>query len=119
MLYQAQLNHQRTTTTIVGKIENENRRLIAESRELQDSQMCRLLKESDKDRRNQPRTLVANLIKDLLVQQRRLFEGGFKATEQMARIVVADLEEGMWTQQRRVLGMKRFIQQHRAEKDDN
>jgi hypothetical protein len=25
----------------------------------------------------------------------------------------------MWTQQRRVLGMKRFIQQHRAEKDDN
>jgi hypothetical protein len=44
------MNHQRTTTTIVGKIEIENRRLIAESREFQDSQICRLLKESFEDR---------------------------------------------------------------------
>ena len=65
-LYQAQLNRQRTTTTIVGKIEIENRRLLAESREFQDSQIYRLLKESFKDRGNEAHTLVTDLVEDLL-----------------------------------------------------
>lgn len=80
MLYQAQLNQQRTITTIVGKIEIENRRLTAESREFQDSQVCRLLKESYEDRGNEARTLVGDLAEDLLAQQRRLFERGYKDT---------------------------------------
>jgi hypothetical protein len=66
ILYQAQLNHQRTTTTTVGKIEIENRRLIAQSREFQDSQMCRQLKEGFKDQGNHARTLVTDLVEDLL-----------------------------------------------------
>jgi hypothetical protein len=66
MLYQAQLSHQRITTTIVGTIEKENRWLITESLEFQDSQVCRLLEESDEDRCNQTRTLVADVVKDLL-----------------------------------------------------
>jgi hypothetical protein len=101
------------TTTIVGKIENENRRLIAESRELQDSQICRLLKESDEDRCNEARTFVGDLAEDLLAQQRRLFERGFKDTEQLARTLVLALDESMEAQQHRVLGMKQFIQQHK------
>lgn len=78
MLYQAQLHHQRTTTTIVGKIEKENRRLRMESLEFQDSQIRRLLKESNKNRYNQTRLLVTDVVEDLLAQQRRLFERGFK-----------------------------------------
>ena len=95
MLYQAQLNHQRTTTTIVGTIEKENRRLITESLEFQDSQICRLLEESDEDRCNQTRTLVADAVEDLLAQQRRLFERGLKDTEQLARTLVLALDESM------------------------
>ena len=107
------------TTTIVGTIEKENRRLITESLEFQDSQICRLLEESDEDRCNQTRTLVADVVKDLLAQQRRLFERGFKDTEQLARTLVLALDESMEAQQHRVLGMKQFIQQHRAGKEGN
>jgi hypothetical protein len=44
LLFHAQQSHQRTTTTIVGTIENGNCGLIAESRKLLKSQMCRLYK---------------------------------------------------------------------------
>lgn len=66
---------------------------------------------------NHARTLVADLVEDLLGHPRRLFEKGFKDTEQLARTLVADVEEGICAQQRHVLGMKQFIQQHRAGKE--
>ena len=119
ILYQAQENQQRKTTTIVGKIEIESLRLIADSRELQDSQIFRLLKEGSEHTGNQARTVVADLVEELLAQQRRLFERGFKDIEQLARTLVADLVEGMSVQQRCVISMKRFIQQHRAGKEGN
>ena len=78
---------------IVGIIEKENRRLIAESLEFQDSQICGLVEKSDKDRCNQTRTLVADMAEDLLAQQRRLFERGFKDTEQLACILVLALDD--------------------------
>jgi len=81
ILHQAQENHQRITTTIVGKIETKNHRLISESRELLDPQECRLL-EGFKDADSQARTLVADLVEDLQAQ-RYLFEKGFKDTEQV------------------------------------
>jgi hypothetical protein len=81
ILYQAQENYQRKTTTIVGKIEIKSLRLIADSRELQGSQICRLLKEGCEHTRDQARTFVADLVEDLLAQQRRLFERGFKDIE--------------------------------------
>lgn len=118
MLYQAQQNHQRITTTIVDKMEIENRRLMSESRELLDSQKCRLL-EGFKDTDNQARTLVANLVEDLQAQQRRLFEKGFKDTEQLVRTLVADLVDGMWAQQRRVIVVKRSIERYGAGKEDD
>ena len=62
---------------------------------------------------------MGDLAEDLLAQQRRLFENGLKDTEQMARTLVADLEKRMWAQQCRVLGMKRYIQQHGAGKECN
>ena len=105
ILYQAQLSHQCTTTTIVGIIEKENRRVITESLEFQDSEMYRLLEESDEDRCNQTRTLVADMVEDLLAQQRRLFEKGFKYTEQLVRTLVLALDESMEAQQHRVLGI--------------
>jgi hypothetical protein len=43
----------------------------------------------------QTRTLVADVVKDLLAQQRRLFERGFKHTEQLARTLVVALDESM------------------------
>jgi hypothetical protein len=108
-LYQAQLNHRKRNTTIVATIENENRRLLAESREFQDSQIYRLLKKTHEDQGNQTRKFIADLVEDMLAQQRRLFEKGFVETEQLARTLVAHLEESMWAQQCRVLGMKQFI----------
>ena len=80
---------------IVGKIEIENSRLIAESWEFQDSQICRLLEESYEDRGNKACILVGDLAKDLLAQQCCLFERGFKDTEQIARTLVLALDEGM------------------------
>jgi hypothetical protein len=115
-LHQDQENHQRITTTIVGKIETENCRLISDSRNLLDSQKYRLLEDTLKDGDNRARALVADLAEDLQAQQRRLFEG-FKDTEQIVRTLVVDLVEGMSAQQRRVIGMKRFIQQHGAGKE--
>jgi len=82
ILSRAQENHQCITTTIVGKIEAQNSRLIAESSELLDFKTRRLLEESFKDMENQVRTLVADLV------------------------------EGMWTQQRHVIGIKQCIQQY-------
>jgi hypothetical protein len=101
ILLQDQQSHQRTTTTIVGTIENGNCGLVAESRKLLKSQMCRLYKGELKgfeDWDNQARTLVGDLVEDLLGQQRCLFENGLKDVEQSARIVVVDLGEGMWAQ---------------------
>ncbi len=122
MLFQAQENHQRITTTIVCTIENGNCGLVAESRKLLKSQMCRLYKGELKGFEvwdNQARTLVGDLAEDLLGQQRCLFENGLKDVEQSARIVVADLGESMWAQQCRVLGMKRYIQLHGAGNECN
>jgi hypothetical protein len=82
ILSRAQENHQCITTTIVGKMEAQNRKLIAESLELLDFQTRRLLEETFKDTENQVRTLVADLV------------------------------EGMWAQQRRVIGIKLRIQQY-------
>jgi hypothetical protein len=48
MLYQARLNHQRTITTIIGKIDIVNRRLIAESQELQDPRYADYLRRTIK-----------------------------------------------------------------------
>ena len=108
-----------SAASIVGKIVVENRRLIAESREFQDSQICRLLKESFEDKGNEARTLVTDLVEDLLAQQRRLLERGFKDTEQLAPALVLHLVEGIEAQQLRVLGMKQFIQQHGVGKEGN
>lgn len=58
-------------------------------------------------------------MEDLLRQQRRLFEKGFKDTEQLARTLVLALDKGMQAQQLRVIGMKQFIQQHRVGKEGN
>jgi hypothetical protein len=69
-------------TTIVGKIEARNSKIITESLELLDFQIRRLLEES------------------------------FKETENQVRILVADLAEGMWAQQRRVIGILQRIQQY-------
>jgi hypothetical protein len=82
ILSRAQENHQRITTTIVGKIEAQNRKLIAESSELLD------------------------------FQTRLLLEKSFKDTENQVRTLVADLVEGMWAQQRRVIRIKQRIQQY-------
>jgi hypothetical protein len=65
ILSQAQENHQCITTTIVGKIEAQNSKLIAESSELLDFQTRRLLEESCKDTENQVRTLVADLVEGI------------------------------------------------------
>jgi hypothetical protein len=119
ILHQDQEYHQRITTTIVGKIETENRRLISDSRELLDSQKCRLLEDGFEDWDNQARTLVADLVQDLQVQQRRLFEERLKHTEQLVRILVVDLVEGMSAQQRRVTGMKRCIHKYGAGTEGN
>jgi hypothetical protein len=56
----AQENHQHITTTIVGKIEAQNRKLVTESSEFLDFQTRRLLEENFKDTENQVRTLVAD-----------------------------------------------------------
>ena len=82
ILSRAQENHQYITTIIVGKIEAQNSKLIAESSELLDFQTRRLLEES------------------------------FTNTEKQVRTLVADLVEGMWAQQRRVIGIKQRIQQY-------
>jgi hypothetical protein len=82
ILSRAQENHQCITTTIVGKIDAQNRKLIAEVSELLDFQTRRLLEETFKDTENQVRTLVADLV------------------------------EGMWAQQRHVIGIKQCIQQY-------
>jgi hypothetical protein len=82
ILFQAQENHQRITTTIVGKIEAQNSKLITESLELLDFQTRRLLGESFEETENQVRTLVAELV------------------------------DGMWAQQRRVIGIKQRIQRY-------
>jgi hypothetical protein len=117
-LYQDQEHHRRIITTIVGKIETENRKLISKSRKLLDSQIYRPCKEQlEGFGGSQGRTL--DLAENLLGQQRCLFENGFKCTEQLARTVVAHLDEGMWAQQCRVLGMKQFIQQHGQRKEGN
>jgi hypothetical protein len=68
---------------------------------------------------SQARTLVGDLAKNLLGQQRCLFENGLKEVEKLARVVVADLGEGMWAQQCRVLGMKRYAQLHGAGEECN
>jgi hypothetical protein len=72
ILSQAQENHQRITTTIVGKVEAQNSKLITESLELLDFQTRRLLEESFKDTENQVRTLVAELVDGMWAQQRRV-----------------------------------------------
>jgi len=83
----AQENHQGITTTIIGKIEAQNRKLIAEVSELLDFQTRRLLEETFKDTENQVRTLVADMV------------------------------DGMWAQRRRVIGMKQCIQQYGPEEE--
>jgi hypothetical protein len=73
MLYQAQLSDRRTTMTTLGKIENENRRLVVDSQDLLDSQIYRNFKEELGGFENwdsHARTLVSGLAEDLLVQQR-------------------------------------------------
>jgi hypothetical protein len=80
--FPAQENHQWITTTVVGKIEAQNSKLVAELSELLDFQTRRLLEETFKDTENQVRTLVADLV------------------------------EGMWAQRRRVIGIKQRIQQY-------
>lgn len=74
-------------TTIVGKIEAQNRKLIAELLELLD------------------------------FQTRRLLEGTFKDTENQVRTLVVEMVEGMWAQRHRVIEMKQRIQQNRDEKE--
>jgi hypothetical protein len=84
----AQESHQGITTTIIGKIEAQNRKLVAKVSELLDFQTRRLLEETFKDTENQVRTLVADLV------------------------------EGMWAQQRRVIGIKQRIQQNGPKEED-
>ncbi|CZR69934.1 uncharacterized protein PAC_19835 [Phialocephala subalpina] len=115
-LSQAQENHQRITTTITEQVETQNRRLLFELRELQESHQNSLL-EGFKDWDNQERTLFSDLIEDLQAEQRRQLEESFKDTEQLVRTLVVNLVEGMSTQQRGVIGMKRFIQQYGAGKE--
>jgi hypothetical protein len=87
ILFHAQENHQYITTTIVGKIDAQNRKLITKVSELLDFQTRRLLKETFKDTENQVRTLVANLV------------------------------EGIWAQQRHMIGIKQYIQQYGPKKE--
>jgi hypothetical protein len=86
ILSQAQENHQRIMTTIVGKIETQNSKLITELLELLNFQTRQLLGESFQDTENQVRTLVAELV------------------------------DGMWAQQRRVIGIKQRIQRYGPKK---
>jgi hypothetical protein len=88
-LYNEVCCHNLLMTTIVGKIEARNSKIITESLKLLNSQI------------------------------RRLLEEGFKETEDQVRILVADLAEGMWAQQRGVIGMQQRIQQYRDEKGRN
>jgi hypothetical protein len=83
----AQENHQGITTTIIGKIEAQNRKLIMELSELLDFQTRRLLEETLKDTENQVRTLVANIV------------------------------NGVWAQRCRVIRIKQRIQQNRDKKE--
>ena len=72
ILSRAQENHQGITTTIIGKIEAQNRTLITEVSELLDFQTRQLLEETFKDTENQVHTLVADLVKGIWAQQRRV-----------------------------------------------
>jgi len=118
VLYQAQENHQRITTTIIDKIETQNRKLISALRELLDSQKCRVL-EGFKDMDNRTHALVGDLVEDLQAQQCRLVEEGLKGTEQRIRTLVVDLVKGTLAQQCRVIVMKRSIEQYGAGNEDN
>jgi hypothetical protein len=73
-LYQAQENHQRITTTIVGQLETRNSRLIAESLEILDFERAYCLTGVFKDTESQVGTLVADLVKGMWAQQRREIE---------------------------------------------
>jgi hypothetical protein len=68
----AQENQQGITTTIIGKIEAQNRKLIMELSELLDFQTRRLLEETLKDTENQVRTLVANIVNGVWAQRCRV-----------------------------------------------
>jgi hypothetical protein len=72
ILSRAQESHQYITTTIIRKIKAQNSKLIAESSELLDFQTRRLLEESFKNTEKQVRTLVADLVKGMWAQQRRV-----------------------------------------------
>lgn len=67
VLYQAQENHQRIITTIVDKIETQDRKLISALRELLHFQKCRVRK-GFKDTDNRTHALVIDLVKDLQAQ---------------------------------------------------
>jgi hypothetical protein len=114
ILSRAQENHQRITTTIVDKIETQNRELISALRVLLDSQKCRVL-EGFKDTDNQ----IHALVEDLQAQQCCLVEEGVKGTEQRIRPLVVDLVEDMLAQQCRVIAVKRSIEQYRVGKEDD
>jgi hypothetical protein len=118
ILSQAQEDHQRITTTIVNKIETQNRQLISALRELQDSQKYRVL-ERFKDTNNQTYALVGDVLDNLQAQQCRLVEEGVKATEQRMRPLVVDLVEDMLAQKCRVVAVRRSIEQYRAGKEDD
>jgi hypothetical protein len=117
VLYQAQENHQRIITTIVGKIETQGRKLISVPQELLDSEKYRPL-EGLKDTDNRTHALIGDFVKDLQAQQRRLVEESFKGTENQVRTLVADLVEGMWAQQRCVIGLKQGIEHYKSCKCD-
>jgi hypothetical protein len=91
MLYQGLQRSQRTSVAILRLIEAQLDTLVFES-------------------------FIKRQLKTLPVAQtRRLFDDGFRNIENQVRTLVADLAEDIWTEQRRVDGMKRFVQQHRAE----
>lgn len=117
VLYQAQENHQRITTTIVNEIEIQDRKLIFALRELLDTQKFRV-RQGFKDTENRTHGLVVGLVENLQGQQRHLIEEGVKDTEQRIRLLVKDLVEGMLAQQCHVIAVKRSIQKYRAGKDD-
>ena len=95
IIYQGLQRSQRTTVATLGLIETQHRSLVFESF---------IMKE--------PETLP-------VAPTRRLFEQAFQDLENQVRTLVADIEENMGVQQRRVLGIKRYIQQHGAGEECN